>query len=84
MDKNELKEIQGFLSAVQRGLGAGDDPVALGDRLSELSRVIQRLMTARFGNGSLRAKVQMAVLERQARRCRREIRARLSEEPPTS
>jgi hypothetical protein len=78
MDKQELKAIQGFLSVV----GAGHDAVALQDRLSELSRIIQRLMHARLGTGSLRAKVHMATLERNARRCRRDIEARLSEEPP--
>lgn len=79
MDKHELKAIQGFLSVV----GAGRDAVALQDRLSELSRIIQRLMNARLGTGSLRAKVRMATLERNARRHRRQIKARLSEDNST-
>jgi hypothetical protein len=84
MDKHELKAIQGFLSVVGEGLDGGHDGVALPDRLSELSRIIQRLMIARVGTGSLRAKVQMATLERNARRYRRQIRARLSEDHPAS
>jgi len=82
MDKQELKTIQGFLALVGQGLDAGYDGVALPDRLSELSRIIQRLMHARLGAGSLRAKVHLATLERNARRYRREIEARLSGEHP--
>jgi hypothetical protein len=79
MDKHELKSIQGFLSVVGEGLGTGQDGVALPDRLSELSRIIQRLMRERLGTGSLRAKVQMATLERRARRYKRRIEASLGE-----
>ena len=82
MDKRELKAIQGFLSVVGQSFGAGPNRVLLPDRLAELSRIIQRLMNARLGSGTLRAKVHMATLERQARRYRRQIEARLSEEPP--
>jgi len=84
MDKHELKAIQGFLSVVGEGLDVRHDGVALPDRLSELSRIIQRLMNARLGTGSLRARVHMATLERKARRYRREIEAILSEEHPAS
>jgi hypothetical protein len=80
MDKQELKAIQVFLAAVGEGLGPAPDGVALPDRLAELSRIIQRLMNARHGTGTLRARVQMATLERKARRYKREIEARLSEE----
>jgi hypothetical protein len=84
MDKHELKAIQGFLATVGEGLGGGSDGVALPDRLAELSRIIQRLMNARLGAGSLRAKVHLATLERTARRYRRQIEARRSEEHPAS
>ncbi|MDI9431162.1 MAG: hypothetical protein RBR19_01430 [Sedimentisphaerales bacterium] len=79
MDKHELRAIQGFLSAVGEGLEADRDGVTLRDRLSELSRIIQRLMSARVGAGSLRTKVHLATLERTARRYRRWIAARVSE-----
>jgi hypothetical protein len=79
MDKHELRAIQGFLSAVGEAFEGDRDGVTLRDRLSELSRIIQRLMSARLGTGSLRAKVHMATLERTARRYRRQIAARLSE-----
>jgi hypothetical protein len=78
MDKQELKAIQGFLAVVGQGLEAGHDSVVLPDRLAELSRIIQRLMYARLGAGSLRAKVHLATLERNARRYRRKIEARQS------
>ena len=83
MDKQELKAIQGFLAVVGKGLGAGHSDVTPADRLSELSRIIQRLMHARLGPGSLRAKVQLAILERNARRYRRQIEARLGGGYPT-
>jgi hypothetical protein len=81
MEKQELKAIQVFLAGVGAGLGGDEDGVALPDRLAELSRVIQRLMNARHGGGTLKARVQMAALERQARRYKRDIEARLRGEP---
>jgi len=83
MDKHELKAIQGFLSTVGESLEGGRNGVALPDRLSELYRIIQRLMHARLGTGSLKVKVYMATLEREARRYRRRIEARLSDGHPT-
>ena len=80
--EQELKSIQGFLSAVGASLDGGRNGVALPDRLSELYRIIQRLMHARLGAGSLKAKVYMATLEREARRYRRRIEARLSDGHP--
>jgi hypothetical protein len=80
MDKQELKSIQGFLATVGTGLGGDDAGVALRDRLAELSRIIQRLMNARLGGGTLKARVHMATLERKARRYKREIEAKLREE----
>jgi len=80
MDKQELKTIQGFLVTVGTGLSGDDAGVALRDRLAELSRIIQRLMNARLGGGTLKARVQMATLERKARRYKREIEAKLSRE----
>ena len=77
MDKQELKAIQGFLAAVGSGLGGDEAGVTLRDRLAELSRIIQRLMNARIGGGTLKARVQMATLERTARRYKRQIEARL-------
>lgn len=82
MDKHELKAIQGFLSAVGESLERGRNGMSFSDRLSELYRIIQRLMSARLGTGSLRAKVHMATLERTARRYRRQIEASLSEDHP--
>jgi hypothetical protein len=79
MDKHELKAIQGFLSAVGADANGAHNGAVLSDRLSELSRVIQRLMSARVGSGSLRSKVYMANLERTARRYRRQIEVRLNE-----
>ena len=84
MDKGELKSIQGFLSAVAEGLGAGPNGVSLPDRLAELSRIIQRLMNARLDTGTLKAKVHLATLERTARHYRREIQARLSQDHPAT
>ncbi|UCD49393.1 MAG: hypothetical protein JSW27_17905 [Phycisphaerales bacterium] len=84
MDKQELKAIQGFLAVVGQGLDTDHDGVAPADRLAELSRIIQRLMHARLGPGSLRAKVHLATLERNARRYRRQIEGELSGEHPTS
>ena len=81
MDKQELKAIQGFLAAVGAGLGGDDVGVALRDRLAELSRIIQRLMNARLGGGTLKARVQMATLERTARRYKRQIEAKLRKKP---
>ena len=81
MDKQELKAIQAFLGGVGAGLKGGDDGVALPDRLAELRRIIQRLMHARLGGCTLKARVQMATLERQARRYKRAIEARVREEP---
>jgi hypothetical protein len=80
MDKQELKSIQGFLTLVGAGLAGNDTGVSLPDRLAELSRIIQRLMNARLGGGTLKARVQMATLERRARRYRRDIEARLNED----
>lgn len=80
MDKNELKAIRGFLSVVGTEADGSHDAAVLSDRLSELSRIIQRLMTARLGTTSLRDKVHMATLERKARQYRRRIEARRSDE----
>jgi hypothetical protein len=82
MDKRELRAIQGFLSIVAEGLDTRHEGVVFSDWISELSRIIQRLMHERFGPGSLRAKVQMAMLERNARRYRREIEAKLCGDHP--
>jgi len=82
MDKRELKAIRGFLSVVDESLDGGQDGVTLSERLSELAQIIQRLMHARLGPGSLRTKVHLAILERNARRYQRRIEARLGEEHP--
>jgi hypothetical protein len=77
MDKNELKSIRGFLAVVGTDADGPRDGAVLSDRLSELSRIIHRLMKERLGTANLRAKVHMATLERRARRCRRKIEANL-------
>jgi hypothetical protein len=41
-------------------------------------------MNARLGTGTLKAKVHLATLERQARRYKRQIEARRSDDPPTT
>ncbi len=48
MDKTEVQQIAEFLIAVRAGLCEGDGDAALRLYLTELYRVIQRLMDATF------------------------------------
>ncbi len=67
MDKAEVKQIADFLIEVREDLYEGEGDAALRLNLTELYRVIQRLMDATFATQDQDLKVLLAGLEYEAR-----------------
>ena len=78
MEKAEIKQISDFLYDVYEGLCEGDEPVTMQHQLTELYRVIKRLMDATFETKDQRLKVLLATLEYNARKCKQQIEHRLA------
>jgi hypothetical protein len=77
MDKAEVKQIADFLNDVHEGLCEGDGDAAMRLHLTELYRVIRRLMDATFATQDQELKVLLAGLEYEARLRKQEIEGRL-------
>ena len=78
MNKAEIKQIADFLSDVYEGICEGDERTAMELQLTDLYKVIKRLMDATFETKDQRLKVLLATLEYKARRCKAEIENQLS------
>lgn len=76
MDKPEIKQITDFLGEVYEGLCDGET-TALRLHLTELYRVIKRLMDATFAAQDQSLKVLLASLELRARQYKQQIEERL-------
>ena len=79
MEKAEIEQIEDYLKDLEEGLVEWDyrGPMTLG-HLTELYRIIERLMNATFETKDQQLKVLLASLELKARRCRQCIEARLA------
>ena len=77
MNKAEVKQIADFLIEVREGLCEGDGDAALRLYLTELYRVIQRLLDATFAARDQELKILLAGLEYEARLRKQEIEGRL-------
>jgi len=73
MDKVEFKQIADFLNDVYEGLCEGDEEAAIRLHLTELYRVIKRLMDATFETKNQDLKVLLASLEYRARQYKQQI-----------
>ena len=78
MEKAEIKRINDFLNDVQEGLCEGDEPAAMHLQLSELYKVIKRLMGETFKAKNQKLKIALALLEKRAREYKQEIEKRLA------
>ncbi len=76
IDKAEVKQIVGFLNSVREDLCDGTAAI-LGLRLTELYRVVTRLMDATSATEDQDLKVLLASLELRAREYKQEIEGRL-------
>ena len=76
MDKPEIEQIASLLNDVQEDLCEGDSD-GLYLHLTELYRVIQRLMDETFAAQDQELKVLLATLEYEARLCKGEIEGQL-------
>ena len=77
MDKAEIKAIGDFLSDVYEGICEGDETTTMQQQLTELYRVIKRLMDLTF-KAPEREKQFFAMLEYNARQYKNIIKARLA------
>jgi hypothetical protein len=77
MDKAEIKQVADFLNDVYEGLCEGDEEAAIRLHLTELYRVIKRLMDATFVAQDQDLKVLLASLEYRARWYKQQIKERL-------
>jgi hypothetical protein len=77
MDKSEVRRIVAFLKDVREGLCEGDEVVTMQAQLTELYRVIKRLMDATSATKDQGKKVLFATLELRARQYREELEERL-------
>ena len=77
MDKAEVQQIGDFLNDVHEGLCEGAEEAMMLLHLTELYRVIKRLMDATGATQDQELKVLLAGLEYEARLRKQEIEARL-------
>ena len=77
MDKEEVKRIGDFLNDVYEGICEGDGTTTMQQQLSELYRIIKRLMDA-TSKAPEREKQFFAMLEYNARRYKNIIESRLA------
>jgi hypothetical protein len=77
MDKAEVKQIADFLNEVHEGICEGDEEATMRLYLTELYRVIKRLMDATFAAQDQDLKVLLASLEYTARQYKHQIEERL-------
>lgn len=63
MDKSEVRRIVAFLKDVQEGLCEGDEAVTMQAQLTELYRIIKRLMDATSATKDQGKKVLFAALD---------------------
>jgi len=76
MDKAEIQQIANFLKRVRSDLFESGGDASLHLHLTELYRVIRRLMDATFTTQDQGLKMLLATLEKQARRYEQEIEKR--------
>lgn len=72
MEKAEIKRINDFLADVHEGICEIDPPYIQHMQLTELYRIIERLMDATFKTKYQELKVLLATLEYKARKGKRE------------
>jgi hypothetical protein len=73
MDKTEIQQIAAFLSDVHEDICEGEADTTMRLHLTELYRIIQRLMDATFSTQDQDLKVLLAGLEYEARLRKQEI-----------
>ena len=78
MEKAEIKRISEFLSDVYEGICEGDETTTMQQQLTELYRIIKRLMDATFKAKDKQLKVLLATLELKAHKCKECIERRLA------
>ncbi len=77
MDKAEVKAIADFLNDAHEGICEGDEYTAMRLHLTELYRVIKRLMDETFKTEDQSLKVLLASLEYRARQYRQTLEEQL-------
>jgi len=77
MDKAEIQQTASILKRVRHDLSEGGGDATLHLHLTELYRVIRRLMDATFATQDQGLKMLLATLEKQAREYKQEIERRL-------
>jgi hypothetical protein len=77
MDKADVNQIADFLVEVREDLCEGEGETAMRLHLTELYRVIQRLMDATFATQDQELKVLLASLEYETRPRKQKIERRL-------
>ena len=76
MEKAEIKRIADFINDTWEGICGGDEPTTMQLQLTELYRIIKKLMDATYQTKDQQLKVLLASLEYKARRCKQYIEAR--------
>jgi hypothetical protein len=77
MDKSKVKWIANFLNDVHEDICEGDGDATMLLHLTELYRVIKRLMDATYAAQDQGLKVLLATMEKRARECKQMIEQRL-------
>ena len=77
MQEPEIQQTASFLKRVRSDLCESGGDATLHMHLTELYRVIQRLMDATSATQDQGLKMLLATLEKQARECKQEIERRL-------
>jgi len=78
MEKAEIKHIADFISDTWEGICGGDEPTTMQLQLTELYRIIKKLMDATYQTKDQQLKVLLATLEYKARKCKECIERRLA------
>jgi len=79
MEKVEIKQIGAYLKDLEEGLAEWDyRGITTTGHLTELHRIIKRLMDATFETKDQELKVLLATLELKARQCKQCIERRLA------
>ena len=77
MQEPEIQQTASLLNRVRHDLSEGGGDTTLHLHLTDLYRVIQRLMDATFATQDRGLKMLLATLEKQARECKQETEERL-------
>ncbi len=79
MDRTEIKRIADYLKDLEEGLVEWDyRGITTQGQLTELYRIIKRLMDATFKTKDQKLKLLLATLEMKARKCKQCIERRLA------